>query len=338
MKAVSLFITLIVCFTISSCCKDNVTPDTSIDIPGEPDIPDEPYVKPSIEEITNIQIDERTMAIVGNNDWLSITASSDIVVAIHKTGYAVSTNKGNSWTEGDFLLDENEKNLSMGYVAYGGGIFCAVGAVTRSSGSRGMAVYTSSDGLNWKYEKMSFGPTKATALIFDGEKFVMTNHNGSNVSRIYTLSEVNETWELKEVSPEGAGSKEITGIAYDGNQYVMTRNYSDPDFGTVGICDKDFNEITWQGSSYLFSKVAYGNSKFVAISGNGGNGATSTNGKSWTTLSVSDIKKAKDIIFAAGKFYIVGEDGVLASSTTGTTWTNLGSGITTDLSSICVMQ
>jgi hypothetical protein len=108
--------------------------------------------------------------------------------------------------------------------------------------------------------------------------------------------------------------------------------------GTTTFDSRDIRSITWGGPA--------GQEKFVAVGGLG-KMAWSTNGTSWTAITPGTSSTPGDTTFGTGyiygitwggpagheKFVAVGDDGKMAWSTNGTSWTAItpgtGTGTTT---------
>jgi hypothetical protein len=81
--------------------------------------------------------------------------------------------------------------------------------------------------------------------------------------------------------------------------------------------DDDWSTTTLPGSSN-WSSVTYGSGKFVAV-GEGAGGACSTDGITWTAMSISPTMRSS-VIYGKDKFVAVGKNTVGAYSDDGTTW------------------
>jgi hypothetical protein len=77
--------------------------------------------------------------------------------------------------------------------------------------------------------------------------------------------------------------------------------------------------------------VTYGNSKFVAVGGDGydnGTILTSSDGTTWTTNTSGATYAYWGITYGNSTFATVGPSGSILTSSDGTTWTSRTSGIT----------
>lgn len=146
------------------------------------------------------------------------------------------------------------------------------------------------------------------------------------------------------ISPSGVqqvGTNEWNAIAYGNGRYVVVGNNGYITSSTDGVnWDTPIKINAGSGNEWL--TIAYGNGTFVIGNWNG-RISSSTDGKNWTTPTIlrSDISLIQDIIFANGKFIVLGlwtssgyvatsEDGILWSSPvvldTSTYWSSLAYG------------
>lgn len=115
---------------------------------------------------------------------------------------------------------------------------------------------------------------------------------------------------------------EVNALAYGNNLWLTVG-----DKGALTAYTSSNNGISWSlptntgiTSNKLYS-VAFGAGVFVAV-GNTGTIQTTTNGSAWTTRTSGTTARLTSIIWDGTKFVAVG-DGVVLTSTTGTTWTSV---------------
>ena len=120
-----------------------------------------------------------------------------------------------------------------------------------------------------------------------------------------------------------------TWLPLGGSLYLQS-SYAEL-FGILGlIADSPNNVKTWAAktmpSSASWSRIAYGNGRFVAIISNTTDKcATSTDGSTWTQRTMASSQTWRDVAFGAGVFVaMAGSGGVVntaATSPDGITWT-----------------
>lgn len=120
-----------------------------------------------------------------------------------------------------------------------------------------------------------------------------------------------------------------TWLPLGGSLYLQS-SYAEL-FGILGlIADSPNNVKTWTAktmpSSASWSRIAYGNGRFVAIISSATNKcATSTDGSTWTQRTMASSQTWKDVAFGAGVFVAMAGSGgavnTAATSPDGITWT-----------------
>ena len=152
-------------------------------------------------------------------------------------------------------------------------------------------------------------------LAYGQGRYVVVNAGG------LTTSTNGSSW----TSVSSALSSQLAGLAFANNLFVLTA-------WNGGIATSP-DGVTWtaraSGSTRNLWGAAYGNGLWLAVgqSFSSGTGAyiTSGDGLNWTNHSFSSAN-LRNIAFGGGTFVIVGDSGYLASSTTGLSWTQRGSG------------
>ncbi len=234
--------------------------------------------------------------------------------------YATSTN-GTTWTGG--TIAQSGTNWEYTALAYNG-TNQYVALIGGNGGTNDLA--TSTNGTTWS--------TVANALpansywkqvIWDGSKYVALRADSANVA----TSSNGTTWAGSAVS---GGSSDATGIAYGSiggtGYYVIVSGGS----STSQVASYSTNGTSWTSgntlpSADLWSSVAYGNSRFVAVAGNIGTATTkaaySTNGTSWTagTMPGAAARWIKVIYTGTGFLAFAYNSNRTAYSTDGATWT-----------------
>ena len=102
-------------------------------------------------------------------------------------------------------------------------------------------------------------------------------------------------------------------LAVGGDRNAMVMRSSD---------GQTWDEDLYQDGTQWKGGVTYGNGRWVAVGGVGTNIYSDDNGNTWTENSMRLPGVGRDIVFAAGRFVAVGDNGMIASSPDGLTWTS----------------
>ena len=198
-------------------------------------------------------------------------------------------------------------------VAYGNGIFVAVGATN--------GVMTSPDGITWTsrvaavasavWEGVTFANGIFVAVGFKSSapNAIMTSSDGINWTARNSVSIPSDDW-----NDVTFGNGIFVAVADGGTYRVMTS----PD-GT-----------TWTGrtaaATNSWQSVTYGNGVFVAVSLDGLNRVmTSTDGFTWTARTAAADNSWRSVTYGEGLFVAVGFSGTsngVMTSPDGSTWTS----------------
>src|SRR6266705_2364443 len=217
-------------------------------------------------------------------------------------------------------------------VAYGGGRFVVVGALTNGTG----VIVTSSDGTNWTHaaagttnslNDVSYGNGQFAAVGANGTVVVSPNGTDwtprdSGMSNLLTsVAYGNGQFVAVGFSFNGLASADGTNwtrihlgatlspstISFAGEQFVLL------DYGTILTSTSGSN---WShhfsaspGTSY--SGISYGNGRYVAVGSHGqvggnGNVAVSRDTLTWTPLDIGQSNSLYAVAFGSGLFVAVG--------------------------------
>ena len=214
----------------------------------------------------------------GTSNINDIIYENNKFVAVGSGGRIAYSANGTTW-----IAVENStfKSVSINAIAYGGGKFIAVGNEIAGSvldDKYGLMAYSTDSGVTW---------TNITENITG----LTWSRNGTD----YNIGAIN-------------------AIAYGNGKFVVGSTggfiaYSADDGTTwTAVQDTTFRMDT---QSDGVNSIAYGNGKFVA--GGGGNSvpemAYSTDGTTWTKISISGFNEIESITFGNGKFVAVGQGG-----------------------------
>jgi len=189
-------------------------------------------------------------------------------------------------------------------VAYGNGVFVAVGA--------GTTVMTSVNGITWTWGARLPSNTYYN-VIFGNGVFVATGYTGG---RIYTSSN-GLIWSLVYSGIQVP----VQRIIYAGGLYVISNS-------TDTLVSSDL--VNWSdGDTPDVGRIAYGAGKYVAAAGDGSGCYTSLDGLTWNFFSFSKVLTSLiSIAYGNGTFVVVGSSSgfstdteYIFTSTDGENWT-----------------
>jgi len=187
-------------------------------------------------------------------------------------------------------------------VAYGGGVFAAVG----SSG----AIATSTDGVSWTTIIISsLSTTNFNSVTWDGGKFVAVGSVGTACAVATSLT--GASWAQPTLNVTGI----LQGVASGTSGLVAV--------GNAGLVLTSTDAANWQartsGSANLLG-VAYGNGQFVAAGSSGTILTSSDNGVSWTSRTSGTSFDLQDVAYGKKSFVAVGSTGTVRTSTDAVSW------------------
>lgn len=240
----------------------------------------------------------------------------------------------------------NSKTCIIDDVAYGAGVFVAIGQGGPSSrfGSPGPWVEVSTDGISWK--PMDPGYTTSTSVLtsitYGAKGFVATD--GQRV--IYSSD--GQNWA---VDNRGSQTNAIDKVEYDGSRYILYTSNTTPAspwlVSTDGVNWQNYGTIidTLSTSGGTPTSILKVNSTYNATwQGNDLNApdyltATSPDGLVWTpgNRATDSTTRMSQLLHANGKFVTFGSDGSNSISTnTNVTWGLVGQG--TDFKKLTVSK
>ena len=256
----------------------------------------------------------------GNNMFVAVGANVKILTSAD----------GITWT----TVQTGGGALKINAITFGNNLFVAAG----ESGF----ILTSPDGENWSVRTSGVGDNLC-CVVYENSQYLI----GTQYGAILTSAD-GITWTRK----YSGYSPQIESIAYgddlyvavserniitstdgitwtkrtDWNIYLYSIIYCNGLFVVVGLngtIATSVNGIDWeialQSVPVELGSAAYGNNLFVAISSNYPKAFTSIDGKTWEESAT--INSAKQISFINDKFIAVGNNGNIAISQNGISWT-----------------
>lgn len=289
-----------------------------------------------------------------NNDYdTSVTYGNGVFVATSGSEIYTSVD-GSTWTEQAYT------GVQLNGVAYGGGLYVAVG----NDG----VIFSSPDGANWTAVP-SITDVELNGITYDGNAFYIVGEDGNIFSAVPKALAAPTGIAFTEASYSSTATdtnNDITGFIYGGGQFVAVGNDSGVSFsspnaqqwaeGGTGLNDDYYTGVTYGNGTYVavdtsgdlysstdgstwtevaepgttLNAVAFGNGTFVAF-GSHGVVETSSNGKQWVARQPATANELFGIIFDGTQFVAVGDNGAILTSANGITWASGGSGVTSKL-------
>jgi hypothetical protein len=233
--------------------------------------------------------------IYGGGQFVAVGATDSAA----STSYASTSGDGSTWT-----LRTITQSSSSGFtaVAYGNGVYSAVG------GGRGAS---SSDGVNWTLRTL---PTANYLAIAYGNGAFVATSSSSTVAR----STNGAAWTSESILPSQSGL--VWRVTF-GNGVFVAVSRSASGAGSL-IAATSTDGITWTQrtlpASSLWSSITYGDGLFTAVSGDTSNStdvATSVDGINWTLGTLPVTSQWSGVAYGGNLFVAVSySNGLLAAS------------------------
>ncbi len=200
-------------------------------------------------------------------------------------------------------------NFYLTGIAFGAGLFVAVGFNSGSTATTSAVCYTSPDGITWAQRKM---PSSEfwRCVAYGGGKFIALASN--NAVGAYSTDGINWTATTTPVVAT------YSSAAYGGGIWVAVATGSN-----VAISSPDGINWTQRAlpSVSSWAAVIYANGVFLAVSSSGTASATSTNATAWTARTIpvpfNQVTYAYSLFVAAP----TGTAGAIYTSADAITWT-----------------
>lgn len=217
--------------------------------------------------------------------------------------YSYYSTNGIKWSKSNTPVSLNWQS-----VAYGGGVFVAVGVAGNIyDGNSNNTGILSTDGMTWTKVTMSHSGMW-DSIAYGNGRFVAAQR-GYEVG--YSTNGI--TWTLSAPTVNGTWS----AVAFGNDKFILCGSGTSAHYSTNGV--------SWTPGTFpafaIYSSISYGNGIFLAKSTNGGSEqATSTNGISWTARTFArTIGSANSIIYGNGNF-VVSTYPDFSFTTDGVTW------------------
>lgn len=245
--------------------------------------------------------------------WVAITFGNNTFVALRTSSNetARSTN-GTSWSAGGTL----PSNTTWTCLAFGrvGGINTFVALASGGTA----AAYSTNEGQTWTSSTLPASSTWISVAFFDG-RFVAIQSGSNNTA--YSTDGVN--WTAGGTLPSSTSWIDIAGgVVGSSTIYIAIASG-----GTTSAYSTD-GGVNWQSLAALpgsvnWQSITFGNSSFVAIARGTTQAALTTNGTSWTSVTLPISDNWNNVTYGRENFVIVSDSStnILVSFTGATgTW------------------
>lgn len=273
----------------------------------EPINPAPDITAPSTESLTQIKIDDETMAVIGSNEWYAIAYGNGKYVAISTDGYVTTSTDGSTWT-----TPQQVTSNRLYDIIFANGKFVAVGTKT---------VLFSTNGTNWTAStSSSISSAYLSDIAYGNGIFVV-----SDSIRCYSSTDLS-SW----TAGVSIGISPINTLSYGNGQFIAT--------GVIGYCASSEDGQTWTKlntnlGNISASHCAYGNGKFVIATAADETMYTSVDGSNWTEIKLKlptyMLAKCCGLIFGKSRFVWFGyeylndvRNYLVATSSDGENWTD----------------
>ena len=219
----------------------------------------------------------------------SATFGNNHYVIVGERGTILYSQDGGKWTH-CFLED----TLIIHSVAYGNGLFVAVG---------GSSILNSSDGSNWTINKSITGKY-LTSVQYAHGLFVAAGDKGA-----LFLSNDGKSWTDRSLE----SSRTIRAVAYGADIFLAVGD---------SFVATSSDGVSWSHYSkdHLFAALAYGNGKFLSGTSNRRT-LSSIDGLTWSDLSSEIPDAIIDMAFGNNNFMAVDYSGKILTTPDGVQWT-----------------
>ncbi len=304
--------------------------------------------------------------IPGGNVPYAITYADGTFAAVGYGGAVASSQDGTNWVSRNIgPLYGAEATYALDGIAWGNGLWVAVGTGQYSPGDNFEVIITSSNLVTWTpqtapqdvfinlcsviyadglFVAVGWGFDPQSSMSFPG---IRTSPDGVHWTRqIVTASDPDLMPDLREIA---YGNGVFVGVTINGSIYTSpdATNWTGQTSGNSFLYGLTYGNglflvdsspqgvlastdgVTWaERAPYIGAcHLTYGNGLFVAAGGNG-QIKTSPDGINWTTRNSGTTNGLSAIAFGNGTFVAVGT-GALVVSPNGSNWVSLASAVTT---------
>jgi hypothetical protein len=240
----------------------------------------------------------------------------------------------------------SEEPVNLRSIAYGNGVYVAVGDKSDPDGFADGVVYKSVDGVTWTYVAGLGTDVSLCCIAFGNGTFVaagnaLAYHSNEPHVPIW-ISQDGVSWTPVKVPID---NDSITGLAYGENLFAATtivgRILSSPDGATWTVRKPSVVPFP---STYLLDGITYGNNTFVVVGGSSrtfnvnklfdnGVALISNDGVNWSSQSPGVQDLLVGISYGNNTFAAVSAGGIIIKSSNGKSWTSQRTG-TQDLNQV----
>ena len=270
-----------------------------------------------------------------SSSWISIAYAGGYFVAVSNNGVTSYSTDGLNWTAGG-TIPTYSWGLAGGTIGATTYFVVTYGANVNSPSQTNQVYYSSNHGVNWAAASMPSGDYWS-GVAFANNAFIAVAGAESGSSTATAVSTNGTTWTAGGTLPSSQPWNNIAGGTIGATNYwiAISSSYAQG-LNTAIAAYSTNNGTSWSSivlpSTQYWSNIAYGNSKFViTVGGNfksgsfSGNGSTavaaySTNGTSFTSVSLPSAQGWVGVTYYSGNFVAISGNNT-AISADGITWT-----------------
>lgn len=255
---------------------------------------------------------------------LAVAAGSDKYVAVGLFSNTYHSTDGINWSKQSVPDNGMTTFKNFRDIAFGGGRFIGV---TQQS-----VIYSSTDGENWTgitVPNLYTNGPDLTAATYNGTRyFVTANHSDFDFVTFQTTSlvQVLESSDGLTWTEAGTASDvQAQSLGWDGSQLIMGTNSGDILTSADGVTWAKQTDVI--AANDIVTAIASNESNLTVATGWHRALITSPDGQNWTAVNHRNTASEliygwDDTIWTGSEFIIVSDDGIVSSSSDGSTWTD----------------
>ena len=236
----------------------------------------------------------RTMSTSAS--WVGVAFGNSIFVAIPSGANTTATSlNGTSWTTaGNLPASATWTSIAAGQIS---GVWYWVAVRSGSD----QAAYSTDNGTIWNSSTLPNSGTW-TSVVFFQDRFIAVRSGSTEAA----YSTNGTTWTAATL-PSSSNWNDLEGGLVGTAEYIVAIATG----GTAAAYSVDLG-VTWSaatlpGSTLDWRAVTFGNSRFFAIARGSATAAISTNGTTWTSVTLPSSANWNNVVFGDDVFYVVAD-------------------------------
>lgn len=241
--------------------------------------------------------------------WTDIAYGNGRFMAISLTNnFGITSTDGLNWNTINLPAVVSNSSVSQyTSITFGNGLFVISGINLNNS----LFAAYSTNGSSWTISNLPQWGNEHNLIRYVNGKFINVQYYNNNSYNYYNLSDNGITWTTSG-SAIGGPSTPIRDVVFGNSTIVAVENSS--------RIYRSTNATTWTSTTVItanWNSISYGNGKFVVIADGTAQALTSSDGATWTVVSLPTSSFWKDITYGThiNKFVAIGSGGAGAIST-----------------------